>query len=66
VLWAPDGSHIKKSHKPEDPYYQRTHMSDGMGYILWAREASAIRQARHDGPSPRRIQPPSYGFARAG
>ena len=65
VLWAPDGSHIKKSHKPEDPYYQRTHISDGTGYVLWAREASAISQATRGQIGSRKIQPPAYGFAKS-
>ena len=66
VLWAPDGGHIKKSHKPEEPYYQRTHISDGVGYVLWAREAAAISQAtRPTGPSTRRAPPVYYGFTAA-
>lgn len=66
VLWAPDGGHIKKSHKAEDPYYQRTHISDGVGYVLWAREASAITQAVRASGAPRqRIPPPAYGFAKS-
>lgn len=65
VLWAPDGSHIKKSHKQDDPYYQRTHTSDGIGYILWAREASAITQAVRGTGTHRKIPPPVYGFARS-
>jgi phage terminase large subunit-like protein len=64
VLWSPDGSHIKKSHKADDPYYQRTHTSDGAGYILWAREASAIMQAVRP-TVQRKIPPMYYGFARA-
>jgi hypothetical protein len=64
VLRLPDGSGIKKSHKPEEPYYQRTHTSDGMGYILWAREAAAITQQRNP-TVPRRIPAPAYGFVKA-
>jgi hypothetical protein len=64
VLWAPDGSHIKKSHKAEDPYYQRTHISDAMGYILWAREAAVIAHALRP-PARRSVPPPAYGFAKS-
>jgi phage terminase large subunit-like protein len=64
VLWAPDGSHILKSHKPESPYYQRTHTSDGDGYVLWAREAAAISQATRGQLQTRPIPSPSYGFTR--
>jgi len=61
VVFAPDGGSLKKSHKADDPYYQRTHISDAMGYVLWAREASAISGAlRTD--TPRRVPPPYYGF----
>jgi len=63
VIWSPDGGHIKKSHKQDDPYYQRTHISDGVGYVLWAREASAITQAQ-DKPRGRTAPPPYYGFTR--
>ena len=63
VIWSPDGGHIKKSHKQDDPYYQRTHISDGVGYVLWAREASAITQAQ-DKPRGRQAPPPYYGFTR--
>jgi hypothetical protein len=64
VLWSPDGSHIKKSHKPEEPYYQRTHTSDGAGYVLWAREAAAISQVMRP-TAQTRIPSLSYGFVRA-
>ena len=65
VLWAPDGGHIKKSHKAEDPYYQRTHISDATGYVLWAREASAITRASRASIAPRKIPLPHYGFTRS-
>ena len=64
VLWSPDGGHIKKSHKKDDPYYQRTHPSDAWTYVLWMREAAAIA---HAGKQPVRratILPPVYGFTR--
>jgi hypothetical protein len=63
VLWSPDGGHIKKSHKADDPYYQRTHTSDGAGYVLWAREAAALVQARRPEHRAVRIPPPYYAFA---
>lgn len=63
VIWSPDGGHIKKSHKRDDPYYQRTHPSDAWSYVLWLREAAAIAQATK--PTTRKsggIPPPVYGF----
>jgi hypothetical protein len=40
--------------------------SDGLGYILWAREATAITQARHEGTIDRNrgIANPYYGVLR--
>jgi len=63
VLWTADGSHIKKSHKRDDPYYQRTHPSDALGYVVYLREAAALTQATRIA-TPRRasIPPAYYGF----
>jgi hypothetical protein len=43
VLLTPDQKRILKSHKPEDPYYQRTHASDALGYLI-AREWPVIQE----------------------
>jgi hypothetical protein len=59
------GKHLKKSHKPDDPYYQRTHTSDGLGYVCWAREASAITQAKLDSGEKSTLIQPYYGVLRA-
>ncbi|HMB37380.1 MAG TPA: terminase family protein [Methylomirabilota bacterium] len=65
VLWSRDGGHINKSHKRDDPYYQRTHISDAMGYILFLREAASLTQATRIGqPKRAPIPPPAYGFQR--
>jgi phage terminase large subunit-like protein len=64
VIWHPTGREVKKSHRADDPYYQRTHISDALGYVLWAREASAITQATRGTAPPRRIPLPTYGFTR--
>lgn len=37
VVWKPDGKDILKVSNPEDPYSQRTHISDAFGYWI-ARE----------------------------
>src|SRR5262249_29945999 len=63
VLMAPDGSGIKKSHRQDDPYYQRTHISDGVGYVLWAREAAAINSAMRPVRTARPTLP-YYGFTK--
>src|SRR5262249_37608469 len=63
VLMAPDGSGIKKSHRQDDPYYQRTHISDGVGYVLWAREAAAINSAMRPTRTARPTLP-YYGFTK--
>ena len=63
VLWSPDGAHIKKSHKRDDPYYQRTHPSDAFGYVVWLREAGALTGATKAVGSKRPGIPPAvYGF----
>jgi phage terminase large subunit-like protein len=65
VLWHPSGSHIKKSHHKEDPYYQRTHPSDAFGYILWLREASAIAMALKPIGKRGGLPPAVYGFTQS-
>jgi phage terminase large subunit-like protein len=65
VLWSGDGGHVKKSHRSDDPYYQRTHASDAWTYVLWLREAGAMGAAAR----PRRagaLPPPVYGFTADG
>ena len=64
VLMDAHGGGIKKSHKQDDPYYQRTHISDGVGYVLWAREAAAISQVNRPSQS-KKIPPMTYGFAKS-
>lgn len=68
VLWDPTGGHIKKSHKKDDPYYQRTHISDAMGYVLWQREQAALHQAARPTPrgGGRRMPMPHYGVLAGG
>jgi len=64
VLWSADGGHVKKSHRAEDPYYQRTHASDAWTYVLWLREAGAVMAA---GRTKRALPaPPVYGFTADG
>jgi hypothetical protein len=61
VLWSADGGHVKKSHRSEDPYYQRTHASDAFTYILWLREAAAVMASTRPGRRGALPQP-AYGF----
>lgn len=64
VLWKADGSGIRKARDASDPYYRRTAWSDGLRYLLWANEASRLRQAASGRPGGggRRIPSPVYGF----
>lgn len=65
VLWKPDGSDLKKSRDKSDPYYQRTHTSDGTSYVLHEREQHILQKARRGGERRRngRRHAPHYGFA---
>jgi phage terminase large subunit-like protein len=66
VLWSRDGGHINKSHKRDDPYYERTHTSDGLGYVVWLREAAALTQATKIAIPKRGALPAAYyGFTDA-
>jgi hypothetical protein len=55
VLWKPDGSGIRKSHDANDPYYKRTHISDALGYMLWAREPQAVGMLGNIAAQKRRV-----------
>jgi hypothetical protein len=64
VLWKEDGSGIRKARDKNDPYYKRTAWSDGLRYLLWANEATRLRQAASGrlGMTSRRVPAPAYGF----
>jgi phage terminase large subunit-like protein len=61
VLMDPRGG-IYKSHKPSDPYYQRSHVSDAVGYWI-AYEAPIKAPKSPDRPSILSMKEPAYGFA---
>jgi len=67
VLWSKDGGHIRKSRHKDDPYYERTHPSDALGYIVWLREAAALSSATKLVTMGKRstIPPAVYGFQQA-
>lgn len=53
VLLTPDQKRILKVHKPEDPYYLRTHASDALGYLI-AREWPVQKEVIRTMGKPRR------------
>jgi phage terminase large subunit-like protein len=62
VLLNPDGT-IKKSRKPTDSYYSRTHSSDAAGYLI-AYERPLKSHKIDDNDRQDRLRDPSYGFGR--
>jgi phage terminase large subunit-like protein len=54
------GGGIKKSRKPEEPYYRRTHASDSATY--WITYERPIRESTIDERDPVKIKNTSYGF----
>jgi len=55
---------IRKVTNPKDPYFRRTHASDGVGY--WIAQEEPVRPAdAANVKSHRRIKRPKYGFAQA-
>lgn len=50
---------IKKSHNSKDPYYRRTHASDGFGY--WIAHEAPVRVASQRGVNVVSIRDVSYG-----
>jgi len=63
VLWRTDGSGIRKSRDPQDPYYQRTHISDAIGYLLFALEPGCVYTERGMRRHTIAIPSPVYGFS---
>lgn len=65
VLWNRDNSGIRKAHDSQDPYYQRTHISDALGYLLTMREPHCLPGVATGGNRRRSvaIPQPHYGFA---
>lgn len=61
VLMDPRGG-IKKSHKPEDPYYRRTHSSDSAGY--WISYEEPIRELTLRERAHRIVRDPGYSLGR--
>ncbi len=63
---------IAKAHDKNDPYYKRTHLSDGVGYLAWALEPVASVEALiQQSPwmtgsrtPPGRVPGPGYHFGR--
>jgi len=63
VLWRTDGSGIRKSRDTQDPYYQRTHISDAIGYPLFALEPGCVYTERGMRRHTIAIPSPVYGFS---
>jgi hypothetical protein len=51
VRMKPDGKDIEKTYKLDDPYAKRTHLSDGLGYLVW--REFPVGKAGLDKPKPR-------------
>src|SRR5262245_7287016 len=60
VVLKPDGSGALKVRDSQDPYYERTHASDAVGYLVW-REWPTIDEALRAEPKPPRVYKHWYG-----
>ncbi len=66
VLRDPKGTGIKKTTKRNDPYFKRTHSSDGVGYWLWREDPVKIGKRSNGSRRSRRKKLPTvnYGFSK--